>query len=198
MFKLDIQSTTVGTRVKLCPDSPHYPNQCRVPRGRTDMVGTVSDVITNSRGVWVKWDEAPRAGAQVNFYMVEDLYYADPKERIQYYDYKLSTEMFNSMAESRITNTIQVMINKGAEYALDGDRFHNFKQASKLTLETEDPQTPKQCLMGMLMKHLVSVQDLCNGSLDNTEGMVNEKIGDSIAYLLLLEGLLMEERNATA
>ncbi len=190
----------VGKKVYLHADSPYYPDQCREPYKRTDLAGIILEESRECKScsaqVWVKWELPPRGGPQVNCYQSTDLCLADPKEMINYYDYKLPNEDFNNMANKRVADTIDVMITKGEEYALEGDRFHNFKQSSRMTLETSDPRTPKQCLMGMLMKHLNSVQDLANGNLANTEGYVNEKIGDSIAYLLLLEGLLLEERNA--
>ena len=52
--------------------------------------------------------------------------------------------------------------------------------------------TPQKALAGMFMKHLVSVLDLIEGSLSPSEYMVNEKIGDAINYLILLEAVLKE------
>lgn len=45
----------------------------------------------------------------------------------------------------------------------------------------------------MMMKHLVSVLDLIEGSLPATEHMINEKIGDAINYLILCEAVLKEK-----
>lgn len=125
---------------------------------------------------------------------IEDL---DVHVDLDDYKYKMPNESFKEMVTRRVETTINTMVAKGEEYALDGDRFHNFKEASKSTRESENPLSAPQALYGMMLKHLTSVKDLCDGSLLNSEHYVDEKIGDSIAYLLLLEGLLKERRDAT-
>ena len=45
----------------------------------------------------------------------------------------------------------------------------------------------------MAQKHLVSVMDLVHGKLKSEPVMVDEKIGDMINYLILLEAVLKEE-----
>lgn len=68
------------------------------------------------------------------------------------------------------------------------DRLHAFKKAAAL-MDT----TPKAALLGMLSKHLVSVSDMC---LDNRQHSIdkwNEKITDSICYLVLLRAIVEEE-----
>lgn len=52
--------------------------------------------------------------------------------------------------------------------------------------------TPKQALLGMLSKHLISVSDMCvSGSY--SKQLWTEKITDSINYLLLLKAMVEEE-----
>ena len=88
----------------------------------------------------------------------------------------------------------KVLGNKAKEYASkshdkDGDdRLYNFKRAGQII-----GCTPKEALAGIMSKHLVSVMDLIHGKLENTEYMRNEKIGDTINYLILLKGMLIEE-----
>ena len=82
------------------------------------------------------------------------------------------------------TNTL---INKAKEYATE-DRLHNFKIAATL-----QGITPIQALAGMMSKHTVSINDMCRGG-EYPLGMWDEKIGDSINYLLLLRALV-EEKN---
>jgi len=98
----------------------------------------------------------------------------------------MNTEEFNAILESRLSSIKQVLGNKAKEYAV-GDRLYNFKRAAEI-----QRTTPQQALAGMFMKHLVSVLDLVEGSLPPTEYMVNEKIGDAINYLILLEAILKE------
>lgn len=70
--------------------------------------------------------------------------------------------------------------------------MENFKLAGAKT-----SKTPAEALMGMKAKHDVSIDDMVDmlkrGVVPSKE-MVAEKIGDSINYLLLLEGLIEEAR----
>ena len=99
---------------------------------------------------------------------------------------EMNTEQFETILESRLSSIKQVLGNKAKEYAI-GDRLYNFKRAAEISRTT-----PQQALAGMFMKHLVSVLDLVEGSVSPTENMVNEKIGDAINYLILLEAILKE------
>jgi len=98
----------------------------------------------------------------------------------------MNAERFEAILESRLFSVRQVLGDKAKEYAV-GDRLYNFKRAAEI-LRT----TPQRALAGMLVKHLVSVLDLVEGSISPTENMVNEKIGDAINYLILLEAMLKE------
>jgi hypothetical protein len=98
----------------------------------------------------------------------------------------MTTEQFDRILESRIKSIKQVLGNKAKEYAI-GDRLYNFKRAAEISRTT-----PQKALAGMFMKHLVSVLDLVEGSISPSENMVNEKIGDAINYLILLETVLKE------
>lgn len=98
----------------------------------------------------------------------------------------MNTPQFEAILESRLSSIKQVLGNKAKEYAI-GDRLYNFKRAAEISRTT-----PQKALAGMFMKHLVSVLDLVEGSLPPTEYMVNEKIGDAINYLILLEAVLKE------
>lgn len=95
---------------------------------------------------------------------------------------------FDQIVDSRVRKIVSTLASKGEEYASE-DRLYNFKCAASIT-----NTSPEQALLGMLSKHLVSVLDLISGKLENTGAMVNEKIGDSINYLILLEALLTERR----
>lgn len=48
-------------------------------------------------------------------------------------------------------------------------------------------------LYGIMAKHLVSVIDLIEGTIEPTEYFINEKLGDLINYLVLLEAVFKEE-----
>jgi hypothetical protein len=98
----------------------------------------------------------------------------------------MNNEQFNLIVENRIQLIKTVLGNKAKEYAI-GDRLYNFKRAAEILR-----CTPQKALIGMFMKHLVSVLDLSEGSTIPTDYLINEKIGDAINYLILLEATLKE------
>jgi hypothetical protein len=99
----------------------------------------------------------------------------------------MNAEQFDTILESRLLSIKQVLGNKAKEYAI-GDRLYNFKRAAEISRTT-----PQKALSGMFMKHLVSVLDLIEGSVPSTADRINEKIGDAINYLILLEAILKED-----
>ena len=104
----------------------------------------------------------------------------------------MNTEQFNKVVADRVASIQSVLVAKAKEYSSDTDRLHNFKVAAGLASRLE---TPEQALWGMLRKHLVSVIDIIDQTAAGkvpSDHIRNEKIGDSINYLLLLEALLIE------
>jgi len=99
----------------------------------------------------------------------------------------MDSAQFDVILQERLISIAQTLGNKAKEYAI-GDRLYNFKRAAEISRTT-----PQRALAGMFMKHLVSVMDLIEGSIEPTEYMVNEKIGDAINYLILLEAILKEK-----
>jgi hypothetical protein len=98
----------------------------------------------------------------------------------------MKQEQFNDILKFRLNAIQETLNNKAKEYAV-GDRLYNFKRAAEM-LRT----TPEKALFGMFMKHFVSVMDLVEGSIVPTEYLINEKLGDAINYLILLEAILKE------
>ena len=102
----------------------------------------------------------------------------------------MNTETFNKVIREQIERCENTLCQKADEYAVDDDRLHNFKVAAGL-----QDCLPTTALGGMMAKHTVSVYDMIRG-LEN--GMCypielwNEKIGDSINYLLLLAAAVRE------
>ena len=96
---------------------------------------------------------------------------------------------FDEMVVERCNKIKNTLTSKAAEYAFNNDRLHNFKVAGQLA-----DTSPEQALWGMAMKHLVSVTDLINGNLENSRKIVDEKLGDMINYLILLEAVLEDTR----
>lgn len=102
----------------------------------------------------------------------------------------MTDQEFNDLLETRFEKTRTVLKKKATEYAR-GDRLSNFKQAAGAM-----KCTPAQACIGMMMKHIVSIIDMVN--TENVCGpqfpnsVWDEKIGDAINYLILLEGLVKE------
>ena len=104
----------------------------------------------------------------------------------------MDTERFNGIINSRIAKCTDVLCVKANEYATE-DRLHNFKVAAEIqncTLIT--------ALAGMMAKHTVSVYDLIQRQEQGfvvEDALWDEKIGDSINYLLLLTALVQEKKD---
>jgi len=94
---------------------------------------------------------------------------------------------FNHILHKRLKKIEDTLNAKAEEYARE-DRLHNFKMAAMML-----NCTPAHALMGMKVKHDVSVMDLVRYPTTRTTALINEKIGDSINYLILLEAILKEE-----
>ncbi len=94
---------------------------------------------------------------------------------------------FNNIVSNRLEQCRNTLTTKNKEYSSDVCRLHNFKTAARI-----DNETPEQALWGMYKKHLVSVIDLKNAPDTATLELIHEKITDTVNYMLLLEGLLVE------
>lgn len=101
----------------------------------------------------------------------------------------MTAEKFNECIKNRFETCEKLLCRKADEYATD-DRLHNFKVAAEI-----QNCTPITALAGMMAKHTVSIYDLIqryeNGFIVPAE-LWNEKINDSINYLLLLSAMLVE------
>lgn len=97
---------------------------------------------------------------------------------------------FEKVLQDTVNKVESVLSKKADEYSR-GDRLHNFKVAAAMA-----NTTPEMALRGMLAKHIVSVWDL----IDDAEKRVyadaalwDEKIIDSINYLILLRAMVVEQ-----
>lgn len=103
----------------------------------------------------------------------------------------MTATKFDSILDARIAKTRSVLGSKAGEYASDLDRLPNFKRAAAL-LGT----TPAKALVGFLTKHLVSVLDIVDhdaAGLGVSTAALDEKVGDAVNYLILLEAVLLEK-----
>ena len=105
----------------------------------------------------------------------------------------MTNEEFEIIKNGCIAEVNRVLHNKASEYTSKKDRLHNFNEAKKIYR----CNTREYALLGMFNKHLISVIDMIlRYEQDNIlpdENMVEEKIGDSINYLILLKACFLED-----
>ena len=101
---------------------------------------------------------------------------------------------FNKLLEEILERTTTVLAAKSNEYSTDKDKLHNFKRAGKML-----QCTPEKALVGMWTKHVISILDIVDKIEQNTHDetgkelmMIEEKITDSLNYLILLEALIKD------
>lgn len=94
---------------------------------------------------------------------------------------------FDNILERRLDKIRYTLSKKAEEYSSVDSQYHIFIVAGRM-IDT----TPEKALKGMMLKHEVSVLDMIDHPEQVTEKMIDEKIGDNINYLILLEGMLRE------
>lgn len=99
----------------------------------------------------------------------------------------MNSEKFEKLLKRRISKIKEVLGEKANEYAADTDMLYNFKRQAEIKREA-----PEEALCGNFTKHLVSVLDIVEGRIPTTREMIDEKVGDSINYLILLEAIFVE------
>lgn len=105
---------------------------------------------------------------------------------------RVNAKSFNALVQQRISLIVSILESKNEEYSGDdSDRLHNFKVSARM-----DGCSPEYALWHMLLKHLTSVQDMVHATekraVHHPLELINQKLGDSINYLILLEGLMKE------
>lgn len=103
----------------------------------------------------------------------------------------MDSPTFEKILVERLKKTSEVLTRKNKEYGADDDRLYNFHRAAKI-----NNTTSAKALWGMATKHLISVIDMVEGKLPVELHTVDEKIGDMINYLILLEAVFHEDMNA--
>ena len=111
----------------------------------------------------------------------------------------MNKKKFEVILNKRIAKIRLLLQTKNKEYASDIDKLHNFKRAGKM-----QNCTPEKALVGMWTKHIISLLDIVD-HIDEEEEvalyeigsglkveMLEEKIGDAVSYLILLEAMIKE------
>ena len=94
---------------------------------------------------------------------------------------------FNFILDEQLKRCRNILVRKAEEYG-SVDRLHNFRKAAAFK-----NTTMRQVLSGMMLKHTVSIDDMCESPQTFTEALWNEKITDGINYLILLRAVVEEE-----
>lgn len=97
---------------------------------------------------------------------------------------------FNKIVDQRLDKIKSKLKSKAEEYATDGSAFYNFERSAEINRCSR-----KHALWMKASKHLVSIIDMAELDETFTDDHIDEKIGDMINYLILLEGILKEENS---
>lgn len=89
---------------------------------------------------------------------------------------------FDIFLEGALEKCKIILSSKEKEYARNNNRLHNFHQAAKLIQCSNE-----EALLGMMVKHVVSVVDLLKDPENATEETVKEKLSDLRNYSILAE-----------
>jgi hypothetical protein len=100
----------------------------------------------------------------------------------------MNLAQFNSVVDNQLNRCRSVLDQKGHEYVFGEDRLEHFKSAG-----AEQDESPAQALWGMASKHITSLGKMCKSNQTMMMALWDEKITDSINYLLLLRALVEEE-----
>lgn len=102
----------------------------------------------------------------------------------------MKQKQFDEIVNKQLNECKKVLLNKGHQYSLDDDRLSHFKRSANLMNTNE-----KQALFNMLTKHLISISDMCLSKTKFDLSLWNEKITDSINYLIILRAIVEEKEN---
>lgn len=106
----------------------------------------------------------------------------------------VTNETFEQILSNRLDNIKFILGQKAKEYVRNNDRLHNFNTGAK---ESRTNETREDVLYGMMRKHLISLNDILDDVRNHkpiTSEIVNEKIGDIINYMILLEVCLLTNK----
>lgn len=102
----------------------------------------------------------------------------------------MNSSQFESLVNEQFKFCYNLLFEKAKQYSIGtADRLHAFKVAAEF-----QGITSEQALLGMLSKHLVSISDMIKNNTEHNEDVWNEKISDSINYLLLLKAIVVESQ----
>ena len=97
---------------------------------------------------------------------------------------------FQSLLEKRFDKTRETYSKKMNEYATDLDVFQSFKKGVGFSFH----DTPEGVAWEYACKHFESIKNIISKCPHEVpkDDLLEEKIGDAINYLIILEGLIKE------
>lgn len=99
----------------------------------------------------------------------------------------MDAKTFDELVESENKRSVKMLCSKAKEYATEGDRLSNFKQAAGLR-----GTNPVDALVGMLVKHWTSISDMAKNPTAFSLEKWDEKLVDDRNYTYLIRGLLLD------
>jgi len=104
----------------------------------------------------------------------------------------MTIKNFNKILESRFKKTRETYSRKMNEYATDLDVFQSFKEGVGFSFQ----DTPEGVAWNYAAKHFESIKNIISKIPDEipSHELVDEKIGDAINYLIIIEGLIKERK----
>ena len=104
----------------------------------------------------------------------------------------MQLDKFKNLLQHIYRRTDETFDIKRDEYANDVDVFKSLKNGTAFSFQSE----PEQVAWNYLAKHLESIQSILSKLPDEEPSveLINEKLGDAINYLIIIEGLLRERK----
>jgi hypothetical protein len=96
---------------------------------------------------------------------------------------------FDKIVTRAIKHIETTLRHKNKEYADEDNVFRNFDNGAR-----KKGITPAQALDGMMLKHIVSYEDMLNGDLQPTTELIEQKLGNILCYFILQWGILERDK----
>ncbi len=103
----------------------------------------------------------------------------------------MTKQEFSKYLEQRLQRITDTLDKKGKEYAYIDNVFVNFEDGAEITGDCRE-----KVIFNYMLKHLVSVIQIvrdANTYTYPTKKVIEEKFGDLINYLILIEASLLEQ-----
>lgn len=105
----------------------------------------------------------------------------------------MNVKDFNEVIHRRLDLVEDTLSKKGLEYSTETDKMHNFNQGAAFTGKIRE-----EVLLGFALKHWISIMDIIENLKQNklpTRELLDEKIGDWVNYMCLLEVSIVDKIN---